>query len=62
MVPAVTLAVTVVVMILLAALAGLAQVAVEVISTFMASPLARVVLVYVALFAPGISTPFFCHW
>lgn len=53
---------TVVVMELLVTLVGLAQMAVGVMITLMASPLAKVVVVYVALVAPAISTPFFCHW
>jgi hypothetical protein len=51
---------TVIVIVLLVVVAG--QVASEVTSRRIMLPLARELLVYVSLFAPGIGVPFSVHW
>jgi hypothetical protein len=52
---------TVIVMLLLVAVAGLAQVALLVSITVITSPFARPPSVYELVLAPTL-TPFFCHW
>ena len=56
------LADTVIVTVLLAAVAVVAQVELLVITTVTLSPLARVLLVKVALVAPATGVPFTDHW